>query len=178
MTYRKNIAIIGLFTSFNIETALVVADNLGLHFLDANRCIEYNVTYPIREIIEEYGIDYYLKCEKKIYRELSEFEDISIGVSSSALIDTDNIRNLSKTCYMVYMQANEESTLRRFRKDPENYLKELILNDYKNIIDRIEREIKPLCDVIIDTDRMTPVRVAGKAINELAKLAHETEANV
>lgn len=177
MVYRQNIAIIGLFTGFNMECARVMADDFESHFLDANKYLEYNVTYTIRQIIEDYGIDYFLKCERKTYKELMDFNNSIIGVSSTALLQPDNIRNLRKSSYIIMLKANEQITKRKFLKDPQNNLKEFMLNDFVTITKTINEVIEPLCDIIVDTYRMTPVRAATYAENELTKLLmlEETE---
>jgi len=171
--YRRNIAVIGLFTAFNVETARVIADDFGLHFLDGNKYLEYDITYSIRKILEDFGEEYFLKCELKNYKTLSEFDATAIGVSATALLNAENIKNLRKTSYIVMLNANEQSTKRRFKLDLDNNLKETILKDYENIMNKINSEIVPLCDIVINTDRMTPVRAARYIEGEMIKLIND-----
>lgn len=176
MIYRQNIAIIGLFTSFNVETARVLADDFGLHFLDANRCLEYTVSYSIRQIIEDYGNEYFIKCERKFYKEFADFDETVIGCSATAMLNASNIESLRRKCYIIMLTANENISLRRFRNDPDNNLKDLITDNYDSIIQSIHKDILPLCDIVINTDRMTPVRAATKVGFEFSQYIQQLEA--
>ncbi|MGI6702265.1 MAG: shikimate kinase [Christensenellales bacterium] len=173
--YRQNIAVIGLFTAFNAETARVIADEFELLFLEANKYLEWDITYSIQEIIKDFGEEYFIKCEAKTYKALSEFTTSSIGASATALINKDNIVNLRKSSYIVMLTAGEQITKRRLSLDPENYMKEYFLRDYDNIIKKINEEIVPLCDIIINTDFMTPVKAAKRVEGELKKLIFGAE---
>lgn len=172
MVYRHNIAIIGLFTSFNIETARVISDDFGLRLLDSIKFLEYNLTYELSRVIEDYGTEYFLKSEARAYRELREYNDSVIGVTATALLNSDNIRNLRESSYIILLKANELTTIRRFRQDPNNYLKE----EFKNILEKIDTKYTSLADIIVDIDRLTPVGVAHRVEDELKNYIEAMEA--
>lgn len=170
MVYRQNIAIIGLFTGFNLETARVLAELSKLRFLDSIQYLEYQVTYSIRQIIEDYGEEFFLKCEAKAYRELSEFDAAIIGASATALLNPENIRKLRKTSYIIMLTANRDLTRKRFLRDPDNYLKDNFTDQDGQIKEEIIDAVTPLCDIIIDTEKTTPIRAAYRARAEFLKL--------
>lgn len=175
MNYRHNIAIVGLSTSFNVETARVVADDLELHFMDANRYLEFSISYRIDQIIEDFGKEYFLKCEKKIYKELQSYTNSVFGVSMTALLNKENIINLKKTSYIVLLKANSEITKKRFNQDYDNHMKEYIYKEYDQDISKIYEEIQQLSDIVVFTNKMTPVRAAQKVEQEMTKLILEAE---
>lgn len=176
MSYRQNIAILGLFTSYNIETARVIADDYDLHFLDSNQFLEYNMTYRVDEILNDFGEDYLLKCEEKAYKELSEFDKSVIGTSATALLNKNNVLNLKKNCYVILLMARKVNTnKRRLRNDNNIYLKENLTNDINSIIEFANQEIAPICDLVVEIDGLSPVRAGRKCEDALSELLLESQ---
>ena len=92
------------------------------------------------------------------------------------MLNASNIESLRRKCYIIMLTANENISLRRFRNDPDNNLKDLITDNYDSIIQSIHKDILPLCDIVINTDRMTPVRAATKVGFEFSQYIQQLEA--
>lgn len=174
MEYRENIAIIGLSTGYNLRVAKVISDDYSLRFTDTVRFLEYFTTYSIGELLQD--IEYHDKSERAFYKELSEYDTICSGVSVTALRNLENIINLKKKSYIIYLSATKEALKRRFLTDPENYLKSYMGRDFDSFYSYVEREIIPLADIVVDSFRLSPVSAAIRAEEMLAEYFQVMEA--
>lgn len=170
MDYKNNIAIIGANKSLNYEVAKMLADKLEMYFLDSDEYIEYEADIPPALLINDYGAKFFLKLESDKIKRLESFDNAVINTSATAMLSADNIKNLSKFCYLVLINADRELTIERLLNDSNALLVSEIIKNKAQLFTNLNAVAIPLADVVVVSDNMAPVQLCNKIIDKLGEI--------
>lgn len=114
---KDNIALIGFMGSGKTKVGKILAKNLDMKFVDIDRAISIREKKSIPEIFEEKGEAYFRKLERMIIEEESLNNNIVIATGGGVIIDNENIKNLKKTSYVVFLDCDVETIYERVKNN-------------------------------------------------------------
>lgn len=167
----KNIVLCGNPGVGKTTVAQIVANKLGLKFVDTDKQIEKQFGISVKDIFAKFGEKAFRKAEKLLIENLSKEYGCVIATGGGSLLSRKNLQNLQACGDLFCLNANLNTLAIRLNKSSRPLLKEKKL---KNIV----QERAPGFQTIfhqIDTTKLTPERTAEQ-IQRLVHLNKELEA--
>lgn len=153
---KDNIALIGFMGSGKSTVGRQLAKALEMKFVDIDRLITIREGMGIPEIFKEKGEAYFRRLENLIVQEESRDNNVVISTGGGVIIDNDNIKNLKKTSFVVYLDCTLECVYTRVKRRKNRPL--LNVDDMLEVITDLHNKREKLyrisCDysVYIDDD--------------------------
>lgn len=104
----KNIVLIGMPAVGKSTVGVVVAKRLGYEFIDTDILIQKQEKRLLKEIIEEEGIEGFLKIENQVNRDV-EAECAVISPGGSVVYCEEAMQHYKETGTVVYLRASFET---------------------------------------------------------------------
>jgi shikimate kinase len=168
-----NIVLIGYRCSGKTAVGKFIAAELGKNLVDTDTLIEKEAGCSIETMISSKGWNYFRKIEKRLIAEVSEKKNLVIATGGGAVIDEENVKNLKRNSWIVWLDGKPEVLKERMERDRESgktrpslsgtdSLEEIVqvLSERKNLYQRA-------CDYVVDTNRRLPEEVADTIIQAL-----------
>jgi shikimate kinase len=115
-----NIILIGYRGSGKSTVGSRLASRMGRRFVDTDDLIE-SEEGEIREMVASHGWDYFRTIEKKRIEEISKEDNLVIALGGGAVLDPDNVVNLSKNGLIIWLKADREVVQKRINQDPRTF---------------------------------------------------------
>jgi shikimate kinase len=112
-----NIVLVGYRCCGKTTVGKILARKLNRSFVDTDGLIEERESSSIEEIISEKGWHYFRDIEKQVVREVSQNNKLVIGTGGGVVLDQDNVLNLIKNGWVVWLKADAEVLKERMEKD-------------------------------------------------------------
>ena len=165
-----NIALFGFMGVGKSVIGKMLAEKMGLSFVDLDEEIIKKTGKKISQIFEEEGEQAFRNIEKTTTSEIAAKDEQVIACGGGTVLDGENLCNLRKNSRMILLTAEIDEILRRV--DAEGDLRPLLnVEDRKERIDRLISERQPqyllAADLIIDTTNETPNKIAEKIYSYL-----------
>lgn len=170
-----NIVLIGYRCSGKTEVGKILARELEKDFLDTDELIEDNAGCSIETIISRDGWNHFREIEKSLIEEVSRRNNLIIATGGGVVMDEDNVKNLKKNAWIVWL--NGESEVIRERMDKEqrsgkirpSLTGEDSLEEIKQVMDVRIPLYEKAATLVVDTSTVTSAEVAALIIKNLPK---------
>ncbi len=86
---------------------VVLAKTLGMQFIDTDLIIQQNSGKKLQQMINEEGIEAFLKTEEEVLCSL-DFENFIIATGGSAVLSEKAMKYLRKNGVVIYLEASVE----------------------------------------------------------------------
>ena len=113
-TDSGNIILIGMPTSGKSTVGVILAKILGKDFIDSDIAIQKREGAALSVIIENKGIDGFLKCEEQALLDI-KVSDTVIATGGSAVYSDAAMRQLSKEAVVIYLKIGKEELKKRLK---------------------------------------------------------------
>ena len=170
-----NIVLIGYRCSGKTEVGKTLATELGRDFLDIDALIEKNTGDPIQQIVSGKGWDHFREIEKRLVAEISRKDHLVVATGGGFVMDEENVQNLKKNGWLVWLNAGCDVLRHRMVKDSESGRARPSLTG-ANPLEEIKEVLtirKPLyeraADFMVDTGILSIGEVAAAIIKALPK---------
>jgi XRE family transcriptional regulator, aerobic/anaerobic benzoate catabolism transcriptional regulator len=111
---RHRVALIGLRGAGKSTLGKMLAEDLGLPFIELSRIIEDVAGYSVREIQDLYGVNAYRRYERRALEEtLQIYPDLVLATPGGLVSDPTTFNVLLSHCTTVWLQASPEDHLNR-----------------------------------------------------------------
>ncbi len=114
---EKMVYLIGFMGAGKSTIAPILADNLGLEWVDTDDLIEEKEGLPIPEIFEYYGEDRFRELEREVIEEVSKSGSKVVAVGGGAPMDEKNWTRMKSTGEVVYLEIGPAEILGRVGSD-------------------------------------------------------------
>jgi len=170
-----NIVLIGYRCSGKTEVGKILARELEKDFLDTDELIEDNAGCSIEAIISRDGWNHFREIEKSLIEKVSRRNNLIIATGGGVVIDEDNVKNLKKNAWIVWL--NGESEVLRERMDKEqrsgkirpSLTGEDSLEEIKQVMDVRIPLYEKTANFVVDTSTVTSAEVAALIIKNIPK---------
>ena len=169
----KNIVLIGYRCSGKTSVGNIVAKRLARSFLDTDAMIEDRADLTIEEIISRNGWERFRDIERKVIREVSGREGLVIATGGGVVTDEENVLNLKKTGFIVWLKGDVGVLKTRMEKDDETGKKRPSLTgadpmeEIRKVLDVRNPLYRKAGDLAIDTTALSIQQVAEMILEEV-----------
>lgn len=164
-----NIVLVGYRCSGKTTVGKLLARELKREFLDTDRLIEGKTGLPIHLYVSQKGWRDFRAVEKEVVSYVASRDDLVIATGGGVVIDRENVRNLKKNGWVVWLDTGVTVISERMNNAQKSgeFRPTLSGADPLKEIERILHERMPVyeltSDYRVDTDRKNPEEV-GQAI--------------
>lgn len=163
----KNIAFIGMMGTGKTVTARVVAEKLGMNFIDIDDCLVARMGMPISVAFITLGEKIFRDYEHDVMREVVWQENFVISCGGGAPLYKPNM-DLIENFIKVRLTASPEEIYARTKDDfSRPLLKDNSPAKIAEIIEEREEIYRKYSDIIVNTDGKTVEQVADEVIRKL-----------
>jgi len=134
-----NIILIGYRGSGKSTVGRSLAYRMRRRFVDTDDLIE-SKEGQISDIVKSRGWDYFRAIEKRIVEEISQEDDLVIALGGGAVVDPDNIVNLERNGFIIWLKADQDVLLKRMNGDSRTFASRPTLTG-KGTIEELEEMI-------------------------------------
>lgn len=118
----KKIVLTGFMGTGKTAIGRLLAERLGLPFLDLDELIEQETGRTIKEIFAREGEPAFRCLERELIRRLAPVEDCILATGGGAVLDPENVKNLKAHGVLIGLTAKPEAILARVGKGDERPL--------------------------------------------------------
>lgn len=161
-----NIVLIGYRCSGKTTVGKILAHDLGRQFVDTDRLIEEKTDLPIHLYVSQKGWRDFRAVEKEVVSHVASGDDLVIATGGGVVIDRENVRNLKKNGWVVWLDTGVPVIRDRMRKEGKagKLRPPLSGADTLDEIDQILQERRPFyehaSDYTVDTNGQPHEKVA------------------
>lgn len=100
----SNIVVAGINRVFSRQVSEILAEQLGMHFLDTIELFEFDhIPRNLAMVLDELGEGYFRKKEKSLSGYVGEFENSVLHVESGCVLESGNIDALKQNAIVIYL---------------------------------------------------------------------------
>lgn len=111
---KKNIVLIGMPAVGKSTIGVILAKELGYQFIDSDLLIQEREKRLLHEIIEQEGVDGFLKIEDEVNASI-DTEGAVIATGGSAVYGVNAMRHLKEISEIVYLELPFDELSRRLK---------------------------------------------------------------
>ncbi|MCI6887359.1 MAG: shikimate kinase [Lachnospiraceae bacterium] len=158
---KSNITLIGMPASGKSTVGVLLAKRLGYSFVDTDLVIQEKTGKLLKEIIEEFGTEGFLKVEEQINSELDVRRSV-IAPGGSVIYGPEAMKHLSEISTVVYLKLTYQDVKERLGdlKD-----RGVALKDGMTLLDLYEERV-PLYEKYADITIDETGKTLGKTVDE------------
>jgi shikimate kinase len=163
-----NIVLTGFMGSGKTVVARQLARLLGMKVIDVDTEIEKSTKITINEIFKQFGEPRFREIETETIKQVSENNNVIISTGGGAVLKQENMDAMREKGVIICLTAEPETILERTMSTGDRPLLHV-----ENPLERIKELLelrKPFyekADVMIDTDRKTPLQIAEEIIERM-----------
>ncbi|MBS9776414.1 MAG: shikimate kinase [Fusobacterium sp.] len=114
---KDNIALIGFMGSGKTTVGRALSKIMDMKFVDIDRVISAREKKSINAIFEEKGQQYFRDIERQIIIQESTKNNCVISTGGGSIIDNENLKNIKKTSYIVYLNCTIDCIYERLKNN-------------------------------------------------------------
>ena len=170
-----NIVLIGYRCSGKTAVGGVLARELDMEFLDTDLLIEAEAGRSIDKIISEEGWAHFRDAEKGVIEEVSVSDNQVIAPGGGAVMDGNNVRNLKRNGFIVWLRGDAEVLKARMERDPRSAVTRPSLTgtdpleEIHQVLDIRTPLYEQAGNIMVDTGPLSIEEVAERIIKALPK---------
>ncbi|MBP1999308.1 shikimate kinase [Paenibacillus shirakamiensis] len=115
---KGNIILIGMMGTGKSTVGELLARQTGHHMVDLDHLIQVKAGKSIPEIFEDEGELYFRDLESEVLAELMEQDGLVVATGGGAVLRHENCTVMLNRGWVVALQADAESIMRRVGEDP------------------------------------------------------------
>ena len=112
--HMNNIVLIGMPASGKSTVGVILAKILGMDFVDTDILIQQSTGMRLNEIIEEQGVDSFLKTEEKTLLGI-DVQNTVIATGGSAVYSAEGISHLADNSTIIYLNVDRDRLKTRLK---------------------------------------------------------------
>jgi len=169
MEKPRNVFLIGPMGAGKTTVGKMLADALGLEFLDTDREIERRTGADIAWIFDVEGEEGFRRREESMLDELTARQGVLVATGGGAVISEENRKRLVSRGTVVYLDAPLDQQVERTSHDRNRPL--LQDGEPREVLERLRDERDPLyrevADFVFTADRRSAKVLAGEIARAL-----------
>lgn len=162
-----NLVFTGFMGTGKTSVGKKIAEKLNFKFFDTDTFIEKHSQLTISKIFADLGEEIFRQMESEAIEALSEMDSIIISCGGGAVLNTQNLINLSKNGIIINLSASPEQIFQRIKDDKKRPLLQCQnpLNKIKELLKERKKAYEN-CDFSFNTDNLTVNEIADMILND------------
>lgn len=150
-----------------------LAGKLGYAFVDVDPLIEQSAALPIAEIFRRFGEPHFRDLEARIIAQLDPQTPAVISTGGGAILRKDNVENLRRNAFVVWLFASPETLLTRIRADATtaarrpNLTALPPLDEIRHLLQQRHPLYQAASDIQIDTQNLSIAEILAAILSRL-----------
>ncbi len=177
MSKPSNLVLIGLMGSGKSTVGRMVAQKLGLDFVDLDEYLEAKAGRTISSIFDELGEPYFRELEGRIVQEVSSWEKKVVSCGGGVVEREANMLALKKKGLVTYLSTSLDELYSRLIQSHDRPL--LKVANPRKRLEEIYQRRRPLyekyADLVVETERKSPYVVAEEMLEKLKGAGFERQ---
>lgn len=173
MDKPRNVFLVGPMGAGKTTVGKMLAEALGLEFLDTDREIEARCGADIGWIFDVEGEDGFRRREEAMLDELTERQGVLVATGGGAILSEESRKRLVSRGTVVYLDAPLEQQVERTANDRNRPL--LQDGDARTILEGLHQERDPLYREVADHIFPADRRSARALAQEIARTLKESQ---
>ena len=155
-----------------------LARELGGQFFDTDTWIEKKAQCSIETIVSRHGWDCFRSIEKELIKELSGGIKLVIATGGGVVMDEENVRNLKRTGFIVWLTAKAEVLKKRMLRDHRSGKSRPSLTgsdpleEITKVLSARASYYKKASDLVVDTTSLSPSQVAALILRHFPEICN------
>lgn len=167
----KTIVMIGLMGAGKSCIGRLLAQRLGLDFIDADEEIEQAAQCSIDEIFERHGEAAFRDGERRVIARILDGPVHVLAAGGGAMMDKQTRANIRGQAISVWLRADLDLLVQRVSR---RHNRPLLKNgEPRDILERLMKTRHPIyakADVVVDSDAKPPKVIVDRVIKALAEV--------
>lgn len=164
----KNICLTGLMGSGKSTVGAILAQKLGMEFVDIDNEIETKTGLKISEIFSQKGENFFRKVETEILKSFAKKLGQVISTGGGAIQKEGNLQILKENGLTIYLKTSPEVLFGRIKNDTSRPLlqNEKPFETLRELLEKREPNYKK-ADIIVVTDEKTIDEIVDEIIKNV-----------
>ena len=169
-----NIFLIGYRASGKSSVGKLLAEKLGMSFIDTDDLVEERAEKTIGKIFEAQGEGHFRNLESEAVNSVCKMKSCVVALGGGAVLKKENLEKIKNSATVILLKASPGKIVERLEKQKEKTLKQRPTLTGKDVLEEVEEVLIQRADIYskaadysIETDSLSPEEVAGKAIEFL-----------
>ncbi|MBI4031135.1 MAG: shikimate kinase [Proteobacteria bacterium] len=165
---NRPIALIGLMGAGKTRFGRVLADALGLDFLDSDMEIEKAAGMSVADIFDRFGEAYFRDGERRVTKRLLDQDVCVIATGGGAIMDPETAEDVWSKTVSIWVRAPMSVMIERTGRNDRRPL--LRKGDPEKVLERLAEARYPIyqkADIIVDSDSGSVDAVLLQALEKL-----------
>jgi shikimate kinase len=158
------VVLIGFMGAGKTTVGRLLADRLGLAFVDSDQLLESRLGRPVRDVFETEGEEYFRELEHAVIAELHESAGCVLSVGGGAVED-ERTRALLRDSLVVHLRVSYSASLGRVGADGGRPM--LTRPDLAEVYQRRLPQYDGVARFCVDTDGRAPGEVVELVLKNL-----------
>lgn len=166
--FNPNIVLIGMRGSGKTTIAKLLAKKLKKQYLELDEILVKKLGMSIPKIVQEHGWEFFRKKESEIVNEISDKTGMIISTGGGVVTKDENIKALKKNGKFIFLNTPLEMLVKRLKKSknrPPLTNRANLEDEIKELLKKRKRIYDSSADLIINTEKLTPERIAENIIS-------------
>lgn len=112
----QRLFLIGYMGTGKTTLGRMLAERLGLHFIDMDRMIEQRYHLCVSDIFATKGEPFFRSAERAILEELTDYENVVISTGGGTPCYADNMQLMVASGLVIYISATVDTLFHRLKK--------------------------------------------------------------
>jgi shikimate kinase len=167
---RPSITLTGFMFSGKSRVGSVLADRLGLEFVDLDSEIERETVSSVEEIFTRDGESEFRRLEREAVARVLPRPGQVVAVGGGAVIDPDNLKIISEHSCVVWLKVTVQTVLDRWKNSYGRARPLLQVEDPEREIVRMmdeRRQFYSRCDISVDSEEFSVDKVVEDILQSL-----------
>jgi shikimate kinase len=170
MKKQINLILVGYRCSGKTSVGKIIAQRTGMGFYDTDNLIEKRAGRSVGEIVAGEGWDGFREIEEAVVRDASELKNSVIATGGGVIISGDNIRNLKRSGYLIWLEGDADILMKRMEKDNSEGRNRPSLTgcdpveETKKVLEIRNPLYLAAADLVINTDRLSLEEIAERVL--------------
>ncbi|MDD5622072.1 MAG: shikimate kinase [Actinomycetota bacterium] len=167
----KNISLIGFMGSGKSTVGKILAEKLGLIFIDLDKVIEMDQEKEISNIFKIHGEKYFRELETRVIKRIYKNKNCVFACGGGVVKRKENMDLIRKNSLVVYLNVLIDDIIYRLKEANGRPLVDV--ENKEETIERMmeERDIlyRKYANIIINNDNYNPDRTVDKILSEIKR---------
>lgn len=164
----KNIYLVGFMGSGKSTVGKLLAEDLGMRFVDIDKEVESSEGMSIKDIFKNLGEEYFRDAEKKKLKEYIEKTGFVVSTGGGLGADRQMMELMKASGTVVWIKAEIGTILSRCGNDEERPLLKLPPEKLMELFEK-RNQIYSMADIHISSEDKTPFQISLEVIRRLKR---------